>query len=203
VFGVPTGAFDYEVKDAGKVLGLRFRAGAFHAFLGRPVNTITDQVLRLSSVFPWSDEAAERDVLDGEDDAAMISAATALLSPCLPPPDAQVERIADIVRIVEQSPGLAQVDELAARAGTGARSLQQLFSEYVGVSPKWVIRRYRLHEAADRLASGAQVDLADLAAALGYFDQAHFTSDFHKLIGHPPAQYRRLARSEQPVRERV
>jgi AraC-like DNA-binding protein len=201
VFGVPTGAFDYELKEAGKVLGLRFRAGAFRAFLGRPVKSISDQVLPLSSVFPWDDEAVEREVLAGQDDAAMISIATALLSRCLPQVDVQVERIADIVRIVEQAPGLTQVDELAARAAIGVRTLQQLFSEYVGVSPKWVIRRYRLHEAADRLASGARMDLAELAQSLGYFDQAHFTSDFHKLVGHPPAQYQRLSQATHPARE--
>lgn len=194
VFGVPSGAFDYELKRAGKVLGLRFRAGAFRALLGRPVHTITDQVLPFSSVFPWDDAAAERDVLARPDDAGMIEAATSLLCPVLPPADPQVERIAAILRMVEQSPGLTRVEELAASAGIGLRSLQHLFSEYVGVSPKWVIRRYRLHEAADRLASGAQVDLTDLALTLGYFDQSHFTSDFHKLVGHPPAQYQRLAK---------
>jgi AraC-like DNA-binding protein len=26
---------------------------------------------------------------------------------------------------------------------------------------------------------------------LGYYDQAHFTSDFEHLVGKPPAQYRR------------
>jgi AraC-like DNA-binding protein len=76
----------------------------------------------------------------------------------------------------------------------GVRSLQQLFSDYVGVSPKWVIRRYRLHEAADRLANGEEVDLTALALDLGYFDQAHFTSDFRKLVGQAPGQYREQAR---------
>lgn len=195
VFGVPSGAFDYELKQAGKVLGLRFRAGAFRPFLGRPVHTITDQVLPLSSVFPWDDLLAVRHVLLDRDDAGMIAAATELLSPLVPPPDPQVERIAEVLRIVEQSTGLTRVEELAERAAIGVRSMQHLFSEYVGVSPKWVIRRFRLHEAADRLANGAAVDLTDLALALGYFDQAHFTSDFHRLVGHSPAQYQRLAKS--------
>ncbi|MFL6671896.1 MAG: DUF6597 domain-containing transcriptional factor, partial [Massilia sp.] len=84
VFGVPTGAFDYEVKEAGKVLGLRFRAGAFRAFLGRAAHSITDQVLPLSAVFDWDDASAERAVLDGEDDAAMIAAANALVCRRLP-----------------------------------------------------------------------------------------------------------------------
>jgi AraC-like DNA-binding protein len=115
----------------------------------------------------------------------------------LPAADPQVERIAAILRTVETSPALTMVEDLAASAGVGVRALQQLFSDYVGVSPKWVIRRYRLHDAADRLANEDNVDLSELALALGYFDQAHFTSDFHKLVGQAPAQYRRSVQSQR------
>jgi AraC-like DNA-binding protein len=194
IWGLTTGSFDYALKDAGKVCGLRFRAGAFRAFLGRPLHTITDKVLSLSDVFPWDEAAAQDAVLDTPDDTAMIEAAGALLRTVLPAPDPQVDRIAAILRAVESTPGLTQVEELAATAQMGVRSLQQLFSEYVGVSPKWVIRRFRLHEAADRLAQGADVDLAALAQGLGYFDQAHFTSDFRRLVGKSPGRYREEAR---------
>jgi AraC-like DNA-binding protein len=193
VFGVTTGAFDYELKGHGKVCGLKFRPGAFRAFLGKPVHTITDQVLPLSAVFGWDDAAAQRDVLDCGDDATMIDAANALLGARLPPPDPQVELIAAIMRTVEGTPGITRVEELADSAGLSVRSLQQLFSDYVGVSPKWTIRRFRLHEAADQLAHGENIDLTALALSLGYFDQAHFTSDFRKLVGQTPARYREQA----------
>jgi AraC-like DNA-binding protein len=196
VFGVVTGAFDYTLQEAGKVCGLKFRPGAFRAFLGRSVHTITDQVLPLSAVFGWDDVAAAAGVLGGVDDAAMVDAARALLPARLPAPDPQVERIAAILRTVETTPGLTQVAALADAAGMGVRSLQQLFSEYAGVSPKWVIRRFRLHEAADRLANGAALDLSTLALDLGYVDQAHFTSDFRRLVGQAPGKYREQA---QPV----
>jgi AraC-like DNA-binding protein len=190
IWGLTTGSFDYELKDAGKVCGLRFRAGAVRAFLGRPLHTITDKVLPLSDVFPW-----EQDAVPGtEDDTAMMEAANALLRTVLPAPDPQVDRIAAILHAAESTPGLTQVAELAAAAHMSVRSLQELFSEYVGVSPKWVIRRFRLHEAADRLAQGDDVDLAALAQELGYFDQAHFTSDFRRLVGKSPGRYREEAR---------
>jgi AraC-like DNA-binding protein len=64
-----------------------------------------------------------------------------------------------------------------------------LFADYVGVSPKWVMRRARLHEAASRADSGEVVDWAQLAFDLGYADQAHLTRDFTDTIGVPPAQY--------------
>ena len=76
----------------------------------------------------------------------------------------------------------------AARAGIGKRSLQRLFNEYVGASPKWVIRRCRLHEALERLHAGV-VDVAGLAAELGYFDQAHLIQDFKTIVGVTPGQY--------------
>lgn len=71
------------------------------------------------------------------------------------------------------------------------RSLQRLFAEYVGASPKWVLRRARLHEAAARAEEEAGIDWAALAADLGYCDQAHLTRDFTAAVGAPPAKYAR------------
>jgi AraC-like DNA-binding protein len=81
------------------------------------------------------------------------------------------------------------VEELAARAGMAVRSLQRLFSQYVGVSPKWVIRRYRLHELLERMHSGERLDWARMAAELGYFDQAHLINDFKSITGYTPTEY--------------
>jgi len=59
----------------------------------------------------------------------------------------------------------------------------------VGASPKWVLRRARLHEAAARADEGAGIDWARLAADLGYADQAHLTRDFTAAVGSPPGRY--------------
>lgn len=104
-----------------------------------------------------------------------------------------VNRIVDQVTL-EQS--IVRVDDITRRARIGRRTLQRLFREYVGVTPKWVIQCYRLHEAADRLASDEDVDLAALALELGYADQAHFARDFRAVVGRTPAAYGRDARRE-------
>jgi AraC-like DNA-binding protein len=67
--------------------------------------------------------------------------------------------------------------------------LQRLFSHYVGASPKWVLTRYRLHDAAERLERDPGVSVATVATAAGYFDQAHFNHAFKALLGITPAQY--------------
>jgi AraC-like DNA-binding protein len=89
---------------------------------------------------------------------------------------------------------ITRVAQLVERFGTRERKLQRLFGEYVGVSPKWVIQRARLIEAAERLAAGDSVDSAALAQDLGYFDQAHFIRDFGSIVGRPPADYARGVR---------
>lgn len=114
----------------------------------------------------------------------------------LPSADPQAARLAALVAQVAADPALLTVQALADRANLSLRSLQRLFDRYVGVSPKWVINRYRLHEAIARVQESRVVDWAELALSLGYFDQAHFIADFTRLVGHPPRAY---ARREGPV----
>ena len=83
---------------------------------------------------------------------------------------------------------VAQVEE---QCGVGTRTLQRLFERYVGVSPKWVLSRYRMHDVVTDLDAGYGGSLADLAAKYGWFDQAHFTREFTDLVGVPPGSYQR------------
>jgi hypothetical protein len=56
VFGVMTGSFEYTQRGRGRVLGVRFRPGAFRSFLGKPVQTITDQSApcwKRRTMAPW------------------------------------------------------------------------------------------------------------------------------------------------------
>ena len=59
----------------------------------------------------------------------------------------------------------------------------------MGAAPKWLIRLYRIKEAAARIEDGDVGGWADLAARLGYADQAHFINDFRRLIGRSPGRY--------------
>jgi transcriptional regulator GlxA family with amidase domain len=82
-----------------------------------------------------------------------------------------VERIAAILQVAESHTDITQVQQLADHVGISVRKLQMLFKDYIGASPKWIIRRKRLLDAADLLAKGSDIDLATLAQQLGYYDQ--------------------------------
>jgi len=191
IFGVARGAFDYRLENRGRALGVRFRPGGFRGLLRAPLITLTDRTMPLAPIYGLEGAAAEISVFAAPDDESMVAAAETVLRRRIPEPDANVALIDRIIARIDADREITRIDRLADVLALSPRALQRLFSDYVGVSPKWVIRRLRLHEAAFRLARAEAFDLAGFAQELGYFDQAHFTRDFTNLVGRPPSQYRR------------
>jgi AraC-like DNA-binding protein len=185
IAGVPRGRFSETLSGAGRVFGARFRPGGFRPFLDAPVSSITGRFVPFETVYDA--EVAEAILAAG--DAEAVAIMDRFLAAFEPRRDADADLVAAVVDRAAADPAVARVEQLAAEFGLGMRRLQRLFAEHVGVGPKWVIRRYRLHEAAARAAAGAGLNLVELAADLGYSDQAHLTRDFTALIGDPPSRY--------------
>lgn len=189
IHGVVRGAFVRKVEGAGRVLGVRFKPGGLRPFLGFPLARLADRTLPVDDVLKLGAAEAERRVLRAQDRQAMIAAAEAMLLAVLPACDPRALLAAQAVQAAAAANGPLSAQALAAQCGMEERSLQRLFSNYVGVSPKWVIQRFRLQEATWRLSRQGPADLSALAYELGFFDQAHFTRNFTKLVGQSPLAY--------------
>jgi AraC-like DNA-binding protein len=185
VHGVVTGRGARTIEGRGKAVGVKFRPGGLHPFLPVPAHTLTGTALSLEDAFGSNPHA---EVLAAGEDRAQIAVVERWLRSLAPAPDPAVAEVAAVFRRILADPSLTRVDDLAAAAGRSPRALQRLFREYVGVTPKWVLRRLRLQEAAERMADGTG-DWAALALDLGYFDQAHFINDFRRVVGRSPAEY--------------
>ena len=198
IAGVGRGRFTYRYTGAGRVYGTKFRPGAFLPFLGRPVSTITEVTAPASGLWgPAADELAAS--LRGPV-ADLVERTEGFLRARWPEPDPNVELVGRIVAALLRDREIARVEEVVERFGIPARTLQRLFNRYVGVSPKFVLRRYRLHEAAARLSGERDRPWAEVAAELGYFDQSHFIRDFTAAVGLTPVAYAELChRRSEPV----
>ncbi|MEV4106824.1 helix-turn-helix domain-containing protein [Nonomuraea sp. NPDC049695] len=190
IAGVIRGGFSYTMRDSGRVVGTRFRPGGFRPFLGGPVSQLTGRFVEIADMYGTAGATLVEQVLAEADAPAAIALIERFLLSRKPERDPLAEEVAALVAMAENDVSVTRVDELAARSGRSVRSLQRLFRDYVGIGPKWVIRRFRLHEAAERIYQG--LDLATLAAELGYTDQAHLTRDFTAAVGMPPAAYAKL-----------
>ncbi len=86
--------------------------------------------------------------------------------------------------------GTLRLQDLAGMTSYSARHINRLCQERIGVSFKALTRILRVNEAC-RLINHGVTSLTTLGYELGYFDQAHFSSDFKMLCGVTPSVYQR------------
>ena len=189
IFGAATGVFEHLIEGTGRVFATKFRPGAFRPFFGQSVNALTDTHLPIEAVFARTSEELAREFAGLNDPVGMAERMEAMVHAQLPAPDGKAGLARRIVEFAEGNLEVVSVATLAETFGIGVRALQRLFDEYVGVSPKWVIDRYRMLEAVATLNAGAEAGLTELAHRLGYFDQAAFNHAFEKLTGEAPGRF--------------
>jgi AraC family transcriptional regulator len=80
------------------------------------------------------------------------------------------------------------LSELAGVIGVGPRQFSQLLRRAFGCSPYRFVLNHRLAEGA-RLLSSTRRDVGEIAYALGFCSQSHFTAQFRGAYGVTPRQY--------------
>lgn len=188
--GVVTTRFDVLQSGRGGAVGIKFRPGGFTALTGIDSSGLTDRVVRAATLLEGVDVLAPAP-LDAE-------AAKDAFCDWVQGIGAHEDPGYDLVRrAVEMlaDPTLTRVDELAEELSLSVRTLQRVLRRYVGVGPKWLLRRHRLHDAVAALDEGREGSLADLAAGLGWYDQNQFARDFGAVVGVSPSAYRDRPRS--------
>jgi AraC-like DNA-binding protein len=189
VFGVVRERFSRRLEGAGMAVGTRFRPGAFAAFVEVPMGGLVGRSVPVAEAFGTDGALLEREVAAHDDEAEQVAAVERFVADRLPEDDDGFELVAEVVADMLTLPPGARVEEVAARHELSERTLQRLFRHYIGLGPKWVLQRYRLHEATERMAAGECEDLTRLALELGYFDLSHFTTHFRRVVGRSPAAF--------------
>ncbi len=195
-YGVVAGLSTTTLSGDGWAAGVMLTPAAGWLLAGRPMTELTDRHVDVAEVM--GDDAGARltarvraamhtDPRSPRAHAAAVAAFEDVLRPLLPV-DEEGLLVNRVVELVMGDAALVRVDELAARVGLTPRSLERLTRRRLGLTPKWLVQRRRLHEAAELLRRGGTA-LTDVAAALGYADQAHFTRDFARVTGATPGAF--------------
>jgi AraC-like DNA-binding protein len=190
VAGPVSGRDDRTLSGRGHARGTRIAAGLFPTIAQLPAHELTDRTLTFAEAFGPEGERLEETLAAAPGAAEHRAAVEAFLRARWPGEDARA-RLANriCVAIVDDPrPGGVTVAGVAGQHGMTTRGLQRLFRDYVGLTPKQVLQRARLHEAVERVAARSE-PAADLAYDLGYADQSHFTNAFRHATGKPPGRY--------------
>ena len=192
-----------RLAGSGWAVAALLAPGGLGAVLPGPAGRTTDRVLPLEEGLAerWVRSVhrlvARMSAAHGDDPDAVERRRVELLRDLLervvgaadPARVAAARQVAAVARLAETDRSIDRLEQLAAAAGVTPRTLQRLFAEHAGVPVTWVLRRYRIIEAAELARTGGGRPWAELAVDLGYSDQAHLIRDFRAHVGTTPAAY--------------
>lgn len=197
-FGPPGGSLDIHalgvrqrvqrkfIHSGQRLVMARLQLGAPEAVLGVPAPEIAGRIVALADL--WGDAVTRRlcarlaDARDTVDAAAILDRAIAERLTTAGGRYAQ----APLARTAAARLTSANVNAVADDLGVSERHLRRVFHETVGVSPKAFARLVRFHRALRAARTDPHANWASIAAAAGYYDQAHLIAEFRAIAGVTP-----------------
>jgi len=201
-------AYGVVYSEPGSVLrGIRFWPGGFYALFGVPMEPAVDGVIEFDDdelKKLMSDEVALPDRLNSWFGRRAVIGD-------------RKHDFAALYKIALGSGGRVSVETLAGEVHVSNRTLERIFKENVGISPKEFLRIVRFQEVLRQLrevgryggtvagtregtvagaregtAPGGEESLLRIAFDLGYYDHAHLTNEFKKYAGILPSELSRF-----------
>jgi len=182
--------FQSGPKPVGITVGVAFRPGAAGAILGLPVTELTDRHVSIDAVWGARGRQLREQLLEATGPSAAFrvleAELCARLHGHLPIHPAVAQALACRSGGWESS----RVAAIQRRTGYSPKHFIALFRAAVGLTPKHYYRVKRFTTVLRSLAGSNSRGLADLAASVGYSDQAHLTREFREFAGVTPTRYR-------------
>lgn len=173
------------VRGGQRTVIARLRLGTHEAVFGVPPSEIAGRIVPLEDL--WGDAAARlyerlaraRNVHDA---ATILDDAIVKRLAASTQPEAHTRlALAAAARL-----RTARVSAVAEALGVSERNLRRVFRMAIGMSPKEFARLTRFHLALSEACASRHVDWAGIAAATGYYDQAHLIAEFREIAGVTP-----------------
>jgi AraC-like DNA-binding protein len=191
LLGPVSKSYSYEMQGKGQIIGVKFALGALAEPMNFKAADFIDKHLKEYQVFNMDISRLLSELSSASSDQQRVAILQCCFKPFAIAPSAQGARVRQLVSLIKQHSDITKVELLSERSNLSVQAIQRSFRQYVGVTPKWLIRKYRLHQAL-LLLEQQSAEIADLVEALGYTDQSHLIRDFKEFLGVTPTAYTRL-----------
>jgi AraC-like DNA-binding protein len=194
-----TGAYDSHVLvgSTGPSGGLEMQLSILGArlFIGAPLRELKNRAVSLDDVFGGDGRRLPLQLFDAPTWEARFTIldralASRILSAKAPPP-----AVLWTWRRLVETGGRVPIATVVGETGFSQKHVIAQFQQEIGLSPKTLARVLRFGRAIRMIKRGGAPRLADIAHVCGYYDQAHFSRDFHGFAGVTPGE---LIRSQRP-----
>ncbi len=182
--GTMTTFLPTSVSGGDCLLGIRFKPAGISLLCGIPLqgtsDMVMDEVPRFFKTFLLQQEQAlhSADWQKSLDNFFLLNVPT------------NTAPILNIVSSIARKKGLLRVQDLVNTTAINERTLERLFHQHIGVSPRTFCKLARFHAAFTALSHRpVSQSLLDFAWDYGYYDNAHLTNDFKKYTGQVPSLF--------------
>lgn len=193
--GYLTAPVRYTATGSLHLLLIGFTPVGLQQFIDYPVSDLTDRNVSMEFIFPEDYDRIYQAIFSAPTIQAKLAVVEGFLLEKLH--IRHFDRRANtIARYILAEGGATSVRSLSDRFVLTERTLQRLFKNNVGISPKHFCKLARFQKAVTTLTRTHPDRLSPLAYNLGYFDQAHFIHEVKQLSGKTPSELASLGRSD-------
>jgi AraC-like DNA-binding protein len=188
IIGSMTKSVPVTLQPNARYFGVRFRPGGASSFLNISLKEIADTQLKLEDV--WRNAYSEfSDVMDNKQVKRQIETVENLLEKQLSNNAIGNRKVQAAITLLNAHDGNYSVNMLSKTLEISRQHLNRIFTEAVGLNLKMFSRIVRLQAALECARRAPVNDWALFALETGYYDQAHFISDFKDLTGVTPTNF--------------
>jgi AraC-like DNA-binding protein len=168
------------------IFGIRFKLECIYQIIGKPLSLFQDQFVNIDDVY-----ARHKELKDIFDQHPLIQQKIAALNKYfigLSPNIRQGSdaKLTNYLKKLEQGHSWKDISQ---EIGRSQQYIRRVFAKHVGISPKKIEKIWRFNRIKASISKLPSPDLAELALANGYYDQAHFNHDFKELSGLSPSDW--------------
>lgn len=191
VGGLHTAPVIMPQRDRQRGLQLSVHPLAARALLGLPAAEVAQQVVDLGDVLGASAVTLTEQLAAANTGADAVGLVHRWLDETLaaPEPAGPPWQVWRAWQLIVGSGGQLPIGLVAAEVGWSRRHLTTRLGAELGLGAKVIARVARFARAQTMLRSPAHPPLAEVAAACGYADQPHFSSEWRTFAGCTPGQW--------------
>jgi AraC-like DNA-binding protein len=179
--------FAIDTAEQRAIAGVSFHPGGAYPFFAAPADAVRELHVGLDDLWGRDGAVLRERLLEARTVDGILRTLEAVMLARVARPLAVDPIVAYATDALES--GVA-VGAVVDRIGMTASGFIRHFTARIGLTPKRFARVRRFRRVLDAIDAGRRVDWAGVAAACGYFDQAHLIRDFQAFAGVSPTAYR-------------
>jgi AraC-like DNA-binding protein len=175
--------------NATNAIGVMFKPSGFHNIFGVNMASLTDRISDAEVIIGPGLTKLLDSLADLKINEERIEAVMTYILRVVQEKGPLKVKSDKIVDVMQEHMGTLPVGDVAEQFQMNSRSLERIFAEEIGVSPKYLNRVMQFNNALQILKYEPGIRWAQLATRAGYYDQAHMIKAFLEFSGKSPAIY--------------